>query len=148
MDRRECLYAALTLPRASAGAVSRVGYCDRRSPVTRLGTVPERLDRIVVATTRGYVEVPWTSRDALLDELRARRPQPSGVIAAFDALGASRPLDLKPIGEQAVVDAIDAWMQRVEAAGLPPGIWELRNALLDDIADRLGGPQPGFFTNT
>jgi len=108
--------------------------------------MPERLDWARVATTRGDIELSWSSRDALLEELRSSKAESSKIVAAFKGVGASRALELDPADEQEVVDAIDEWMRRVQADGLPAGIWVLRNGLIDDIADRVGRPDPGFFT--
>jgi hypothetical protein len=63
--------------------------------------MPERLDRVIVATSRGQVEIPWGSRDMLLERLD-RVPSAASVAAAFEAVGASRPVHLSAEQEVAL----------------------------------------------
>ncbi len=99
-----------------------------------------RLDRVQVRTTRGVVEIPWSSRDALLHEIRylvSAKP----VVEAFAAVGASRPVELDVAGEALLVKAIHVMGNN--AGGLdriPAGLFELRNALIDDLHDRRATP--------
>jgi hypothetical protein len=51
------------------------------------------MNRVLVAVPGAEVVVPWESRDALLDELRLR-DDAGEVIAAFEAAGATRPVEL------------------------------------------------------
>jgi hypothetical protein len=97
--------------------------------------VPERLDTVAVAYSRGVVEIPWDSRDQLLAEIRhLDSAQPT--IAAFEAVGASRPVTLDNDQASLVIQAIDVWMRNVGGPDkLPGGIFALRNALIDQLHD-------------
>jgi hypothetical protein len=95
---------------------------------------PERLDGVLVRTSRRTVALPWPSRDALIEEIRhldSMRP----VVDAFEAVGAARPTELTPEQTGSLVSVIDFWMSQVTVDGLPAGVFELRNALIDDLYD-------------
>jgi hypothetical protein len=51
-----------------------------------------------VAIPDGVVVIPWESRDRLLEELR-RLDDASDVITAFEAVGATRPVELDVYGQ-------------------------------------------------
>jgi hypothetical protein len=93
-----------------------------------------RLDTVIVSYSRGKVPLPWASRDALVKEIghldAARR-----IVEAFRAVGASRPVDLRRDDEALLADLIDTWSTQVSIERLPPGVWDLRCALLDDLHD-------------
>jgi hypothetical protein len=94
-----------------------------------------RLNRVVVTTPRGSIVLPWESRDALLDEIR-HLDSARGVIDAFEKVGASRPVELERADVVLLVQAIDVMMSNAGGPErLPAGIFELRNALLDDLHD-------------
>ncbi len=98
----------------------------------------DRLDGLTVAYSRGTVTIPWTSRDALLEEIRpldslfrARR--------AFETGEASAPVHLEREDAASIVQIIEIWMRNVRGPDrLPEGIFELRNALVDDLHDTTG----------
>ena len=95
----------------------------------------ERLnERVKVQLGRELVTMPWDSRQALLD-----RPRPlesmQPIVAAFEAVGTSRPVTLKPEHKEPLLAVVEAWLEEVDVPGLPAGIFELRNALHDDVAD-------------
>jgi hypothetical protein len=99
-----------------------------------------RLNRVHVTIRRGVVVIPWESRDQLLDQLRLL-DDTKPIVAAFEAVGASRPVELDPAANAVLVEVIDLWMRNLAAipAKLPPGIGELRDALrgdLDETSDR------------
>jgi hypothetical protein len=79
------------------------------------------------------VEIPWDSRDALLERLR-REGDADEIIAAFQAGGATRPVKLKPEAKRRLLTSCEAWLMEATTHGLPPGIFELRNALHDELA--------------
>jgi hypothetical protein len=54
------------------------------------------------------------------------------VVQAFEAVGTSRPVELTPEQRAALRSAIDAWAGEAGDEGLPEGIGELRQALVDD----------------
>jgi len=99
--------------------------------------MPGRLDSVEVSTRYGPVEIPWAARDEILDELRhldTARP----TVAAFEAVGASRPVELDRAGKVDVLDAIK--VLAANAGGLDkidPGLEQLRHHLVDEFdADR------------
>jgi hypothetical protein len=100
--------------------------------------VPERLDRVTIVVSWGTVEIPWSSRDALLKEIR---PRDNGepVVRAFEGAGAARPVELEPAGKLLVVQAIDLMLGDASGAEhLPEGLFQLQSALIDDLRDTAG----------
>lgn len=102
--------------------------------------MPERLDSVQIAYSRGTVAIPWSSRDALLAETR-HLDSAKSIRDAFLAVGATRPVELKRDEMVLLLHAIDVWMGNVGGPDqLPAGIFNLRNALIDDTHDTAGGP--------
>jgi hypothetical protein len=98
------------------------------------------IHRVRVAVGRETVELPWASRDLLLDQLRPRdsmRP----VVDVFEAVGTSRPVVLKHQQRVALLHVIEAWGGELPLGllELPEGISELCLALHDDLRDN---PEP------
>jgi hypothetical protein len=93
-------------------------------------------DRVRIALGRGIVELPWASRVALLDEIR-NRESAKPIVDAFEAVGTSRPVTLTLEQKDQLVDLIESWDTQTERGlkGLPEGLFELRNALHDDLHD-------------
>ena len=56
----------------------------------------------------------------------------------FNAVGASAPVRLGPPEKEIVIQAIDRWAADVGAEDLPVGVWELRGAVVDDLATEAG----------
>ena len=94
--------------------------------------MPERLDRVAISTKSGTVELPWTSRDRLLHEIR-NLDGAETIRHAFEAVGASRPVPLSDTDKALLVGAIDGWAASVTVDELPEGVWALRSALADDV---------------
>ena len=94
--------------------------------------MPERLDRVHVATSNGSIEIPWTTRDEILERLRQRRDA-LPIIRAFEAVGATRPVELDTNGKALLIEALGSWIDRADANEVPAGLAELRTALLDDL---------------
>jgi hypothetical protein len=94
--------------------------------------VPERLDRVAIATSRTTVELPWSSRDRLLHEIR-NLDGAEAIRTAFGAVGASRPVPLSRDDQVLLFEAISAWANSVTVEELPEGVWNLRNALVDEL---------------
>jgi len=92
-------------------------------------------DRVrVKSLSRGVVELPWTSRIALFEEIRhlvLARP----IIDAFEAVGVSRPVILTHAQKVDLVTLLDFWGSQNAGGlkGLPEGLYELRDALHDDL---------------
>jgi hypothetical protein len=95
--------------------------------------VPERLDWVTVALSRGHVEIPWASRDELLERLRTVHSA-AGVVTAFEAVGASQPVTLNADQETTLHEVVRNWFNEVGADNLPPGIATLRYRLIDEDA--------------
>jgi hypothetical protein len=102
-------------------------------PVRRLQSVPERLDRVAIATSRDVIELSWASRDSLLHEIRNLGENAKPIRAAFEAVGASRPVELSHAEQTTLFSAIEIWADSVTVEALPPGIWRLRCALADQV---------------
>jgi hypothetical protein len=98
--------------------------------------VPERIDKITIATGRDTLTMPWSSRVALLDELQ-RYETGYTIRDAFTAVGASSPVRLTNEQKTELLRVIDVWSERTEGGmrGLPEAILALRNALIDDLDD-------------
>jgi hypothetical protein len=100
--------------------------------------MPERLDRVAIATSHDVIELSWASRDSLLHEIRNLGENAKPIRTAFEAVGASRPVELSHADQTTLFSAIELWANSVTLEALPPGIWQLRCALADqrDDADR------------
>ena len=96
--------------------------------------MPERLDRVAITTTRTTIELPWSSRDRLLHEIR-NLDGADKIRTAFEAVGASRPVPLSRDDQVLLYKAIDLWADSVTVDELPDGIWDLRCALADEFHD-------------
>jgi hypothetical protein len=94
-----------------------------------------RLNRVTIAGTRDAttLEIPWDSRDALLERLR-REGDAEPIIAAFQAVGATRPVQIPRQAKRRLLDICEAWLVEATTEGLPPGIFDLRNVLQDESA--------------
>ena len=97
--------------------------------------MPERLDRVAIATSRDVIEVSWASRDSLLHEIRNLGANAKPIRTAFEAVGASRPVELSHIEQTPLFSAIELWADSVTVEGLPRGIWRLRCALAERLDD-------------
>jgi hypothetical protein len=120
-----------------SGQRSRLGRSPR-STTSRLAchaVSTDRLNRVVVAGSRESttVEIPWDSRQALLERLR-REGEADNIIAAFRAVGTTSPVKLKPDAKRRLLATCEVWLMEATTHGLPPGIFELRNALQDEDA--------------
>jgi hypothetical protein len=94
--------------------------------------MPKRLNCVHVAASTGTVEIPWATRDQLLERLRQRRDA-LPIVRAFEAVGATRPVELDTNGKALLIEALGSWIDRADEDALPAGLLELRTALLDDL---------------
>ena len=95
--------------------------------------MPERRDRVRVATRYGQCEISWECRAALLAELR-ELDSGGPVVRAFEDGDAGRPVELDLDGKAVLVEAIAAVAR--EAGGvhkLRSGVRELLHALTDEL---------------
>lgn len=97
--------------------------------------MPERLDRVAIATSRDVIELSWASRDSLLHEIRNLGENAKPIRTAFEAVGAARPVELSHAEQTTLFSAIETWAHSVTVEALPPGIWQLRCALADQLGD-------------
>ena len=94
--------------------------------------MPTRLDHVTITLWRGAVEIPWDSRVQLIDEMSSIDGTEQ-VVRAFNAVGASAPVRLGRPEKELVVEVVDRWAADVGAEELPGGVWELRDALVEDL---------------
>ena len=81
---------------------------------------------------RGPVELPWDSRIRLVDEMSSVDGTEQ-IVRAFNAVGASAPVRLGQPEKELVVEVVDRWAADVGADELPDGVWELRDAIVEDL---------------
>ena len=93
-----------------------------------------RLDWVTVATSRGNITIPCASRDTLLREIR-RIDSAKSIRAAFESVGASSLVKLSLDDKRNLVGLLNFWSTEVSIPRLPEGIWDLRNALVEDVDD-------------
>jgi hypothetical protein len=106
-----------------------------------------RIDRVTIAGSRDAttVAIPWDSSQALLLRLRKDEHATTAVVDAFVVVGTSRPVVLDKVGKRILLGACTDWLDEAGVDALPPGIFELRNALEDEkpgasSTDALLGP--------
>ena len=94
--------------------------------------MPERVDHITVALSRGDVTLTWDARQALIARLQHVQDA-SSLRAMFEAVGATRPVELNPAQRATLLGLLEEWT--LEGAALPTDLIELRDALTEDLAD-------------
>jgi hypothetical protein len=80
--------------------------------------MPERLDRAAIATSRDVIELSWTSRDSLLHEIRNLGENAKPIRTAFEAVGASRPVELSRADQTTLFGVIELWAESVTVGSL------------------------------
>jgi hypothetical protein len=96
-----------------------------------------RDDHIRIRLGRKTIALPSASSVALLEEL-GRADSMRDVGAAFENSQPPQIVRLTSEQKLALIQLIEQWASGVDggrAGGLPPGIFELRNALHDDLHD-------------
>ena len=99
--------------------------------------MPVPVDRVTITMGRNDVMITSACRAALLSKLRTVR-RAAGVIQAFEAVGATRPVELRIEQKATLYSFLDAWSGIETPEGftdMPPGLLGLRNALGDDLHD-------------
>jgi hypothetical protein len=95
--------------------------------------VPERLDRVEVATRDGSVEISWAGRKAIVHELHGLELS-AVALRAFEEAGASRPVQLDRLSIAAVIDAINLLARRAGGVRhLEPGVAKLQRKLIKEL---------------
>jgi hypothetical protein len=95
--------------------------------------VPERLDSVAVALNRGPVILTWNARQALMRRLQHVR-ETAQIRASFDAVGASRPVELTGGQRTALLLTLEGWSLDLDGyEAMSPELLELRNELIADL---------------
>ena len=95
--------------------------------------MPAHLNRITVALSGREVFLRWDTRQALMARMRYVGGT-DRLLDAFDAVGASRPVDLGPGHRDALLQVLEYWASGLDDYGaIPPELLELRDALIDDF---------------
>ena len=98
-----------------------------------LPAVPERLDRVTVALNGRPVILTWNARQALMRRLQHVQ-EVSRLRASFDAVGATRPVELTGNQRTALLLTLENWaldLDKFEA--ISPELLELRDELIADL---------------
>jgi hypothetical protein len=95
---------------------------------------PRRIQHFRVALSRNTVELPWTSRAPLLERLR-KHDSGLEVVLAFEAVGATQPVQLTPAGKRVLLQVVEAWLYQATVEGLPPGVWESLKELQNELTE-------------
>jgi hypothetical protein len=95
-----------------------------------------RLDRVKVLAAQREIELPWASRDTLLNRIRPLESEAAaGIVEAFEKNGASRSVELTRSDQELLFELLEMWVRDVDRGDLPEGVWDLRCALIDDLHD-------------
>jgi hypothetical protein len=81
---------------------------------------------------RAAVEIAADAREQLLERL-SHRDGGADVVRQFRAAGASEPVKLDHEEKVLLAAALEDWLREVGRDELPQGIYEMRNALIDDL---------------
>ena len=95
-------------------------------------TVPERLDTITVALSRGNVTISWPERQALMARLQHVH-ESSSLRVMFGPAGATSPVELNPAQRATLLGLLEEWT--LEDDEVPADLIELRNKLSEDLAN-------------
>ena len=117
LDLRNALLRRLALRRVAA------------APSRTLPRMPERLDRVTIQLSRGPFTITWDQREELLQ--RATALGHRELRQRFDAVGASRPVELTSADREVMVEVLGHWV--LDEYSEP--IVALRNAVLKDFYD-------------
>jgi hypothetical protein len=92
-----------------------------------------RIDRVTILGSRdtSTVVIPWDSRQALLERLEAAGGA-ADIVVEFRKVGTSRPVRFTKAQKRRLLEVCAYWLDEVGVPGLPDGIFELRNALMDE----------------
>jgi hypothetical protein len=98
--------------------------------------VERRIDWVTIAGSRQAttVTIPWESQQLLLQRLSQDDDANQVVVRGFKAVGTSRPVVLDKVGKRILLGVCTDWLDEAGVDALPPGIFDLRNALEDEKA--------------
>jgi hypothetical protein len=113
-----------------------VSYPYATGPPT-VAAVPVRFNRVAVALTRGPVTLTWNERESICWLLRKRRDvdEAAEIRASFDAVGAFLPVELSYRQRIELLIVLEEFMHDREPESIAPGLYELRNALWEELHD-------------
>ena len=95
--------------------------------------MPMRFDRVAVALNGSPVVLSWTARQALMRRLQHVQEN-TQIRATFSAVGATRPVKLRPGQRTALLRALEAWSLDLNGdEPIPQDLLDLRNALIADL---------------
>jgi hypothetical protein len=96
--------------------------------------VPERLDsvQIQLASQPAPLVISWAARDELIMRLE-HHAAGAFVVEAFRDVGATSPVRLTIDQKELLAIVIDEWMRAVGRDELPADVFDLRNALINDL---------------
>jgi hypothetical protein len=97
-----------------------------------------RLDRVEIRLNRRVVRISWASRTELLAQLRQLESARS-IVQAFEAVGASRPVELDREQKATVYAVLDVWLQNVPVDEFPEDVMDLRYVLNCDLTQEGSG---------
>jgi hypothetical protein len=96
-----------------------------------------------VLAAQREVDLPWASRDKLLDRIRPLGSSAAaGIVKAFEEVSPAEPVELSRPDEELLFELLEMWASGTDATELPPGIWNLRCALIDDLHDLKQASRP------
>ena len=97
--------------------------------------VPERLDTVTVALSRGDVTIGWDTRQALIARLQhvQTRLEPPRHIRSRRRH--HRPVELNPAQRATLLGLLEEWALDHDTTTDPAELIELRDALTKDLAD-------------
>ena len=100
-----------------------------------LAAMAERPDSVTISLSRGDVTLAWSTRQALMRRLQHVQST-ARIRSSFDAVGASRPVELNPGQRTALLLMLEAWsLDLDDDQPMPDGLVLLRNALISDLHD-------------
>jgi hypothetical protein len=96
--------------------------------------MPERVDNVTIKLNNRTVTLPWPSRDALLEKL-THVEHGTSIRDAFEAVGASRPVELTREQKAKLHGVIADWIDGLEGGvdDLDEGTRELWAGLYADV---------------
>jgi hypothetical protein len=96
-------------------------------------SIHERNTHATVQAGSGTVDLPWLSRDKLIQRVRYAA-RGNAVVEAFNAAGETDSVLLTADQKRVLLDELLAWAKDVTTLGLPPGIDDLLRALEHDLS--------------
>lgn len=83
------------------------------------------------------IEIPPEARERLVARLQEPfAPSREHLLEALSDPGRAAPVELDDRGKADLVETLTFWVEEVGRDALPPGLGELRDALLDDLDAR------------